>query len=135
MGFSSQKYRKEEQARRWKINPVWRGIGCILILLIPIMAWFAAQIFTQTNTRVPIPTDLTKVVTVRYVHNAQIDRVIADINRFTAANNLTTGQFFFTFILMFAGFGILSVIYAVMYRIAGPPRYGPFDVPPNKVGR
>ncbi|HEX9090072.1 MAG TPA: hypothetical protein VF831_01210 [Anaerolineales bacterium] len=134
MGFSTQT-RKHERTRPWKINPIWRGIGCILIILIPIMAWFAAQLFTQTNTRVPIPTDLTKVVTIRLVHNVQIDRVIADINRYTAAHNLTTGQFFFTFILMFAGFGILSVLYAIMYRIAGPPRYGPFDVPPNKVRR
>ena len=35
MGFSSQKYRKERQERPWVIHPVWRGIGCALILLNP----------------------------------------------------------------------------------------------------
>ena len=135
MGFSSQNYRKDQQERPWKINPIWRGIGCVLIIIIPIMAWFAAQIFLQINTWLPIPYQLTKIIAIPLVHVTEIDRVIADINRFSAAQNLQTAQFFFTAILMFIGFGILSVIYAIMYRIVGPPRYGPFDIPPNKVRR
>ncbi len=46
MGFSSKKYRKEQQDRRWEIHPIWRGIGCALILLIPIMAWFTARLIS-----------------------------------------------------------------------------------------
>jgi hypothetical protein len=32
---------------------------------------------------------------------------------------------------MFIGFGILSLIYPVFFKAAGPSRYGPFDVPPD----
>jgi hypothetical protein len=28
---------------------------------------------------------------------------------------------------------VMAFLYSVLYRVAGPPRYGPFDVPPNKV--
>jgi hypothetical protein len=33
--------------------------------------------------------------------------------------------------------GLLSVVYSVLYRFVGPPRYGPLDVPQPqvKVGR
>ena len=134
MGFSAQKYKKDQQERRWKINPVWRGIGCFLILLVPIMSWFAAQIFLESNT-ITLPWDLTKPVTIRYINIAEIDRVIADFNHYTTSRGLVTGQFFFTVIFMFIAFGILSLVYAILYRLVGPPRYGPFDIPPSSMRR
>ena len=134
MGFSTQ-HRKDQQERPWKINPVWRGIGCFLIILVPIMSWFAAQLFLQTNNRLALSADMTKVITIRYMGIAEIDKLIASFNSYTAAHNLITGQFLFTAILMFIGFGLLSVIYAILYRIVGPPRYGPFDIPPGTMRR
>jgi hypothetical protein len=131
MGFSAQKYRKERQQRPWEINPVWRGIGCALILLIPIMAWYAASLFLQTNKRVLLPPELTKPITIKYAHVQGIDQIIADFNHYTVSHNLLVGQFFFTIILIFIGFGLLSLVYAIMFRAAGPSRYGPFDIPPN----
>ena len=29
--------------------------------------------------------------------------------------------------------GVMSVLYAFVYRLVGPPRYGPLDVPPPNV--
>jgi hypothetical protein len=131
MGFSAQKYRKERHERPWKTHPIWRGIGCAFIILVPIMSWYATALFLHTNRRIPIPYELTKPITIRYIQLAAIDNIIGDFNSYTVAHNLTVGQFFFTIILMFIGFGILSVVYATMFRVVGPPRYGPFDVPPN----
>lgn len=135
MGFSAQKYRREQQNQPWKIHPVWRGIGCVLILLIPIMSWYAAELFLNSNLQIALPRELTNPIIVRYVHVPEIDRVIKDFNDYSIAHNLVVGQFFFTVIIMIIGFGMLSVVYAVMYRVAGPPRYGPFDVPPNSMRR
>jgi predicted neutral ceramidase superfamily lipid hydrolase len=131
MGFSAQKYRKERHERRWKIHPIWRGIGCALILLIPIMAWFGASLILQTYRRIPLSYELTKPITLRYVQVMEIDAIIANFNRYAVAHNLIVGQFLLTIILMFLGFGLLSVVYAIMFRAVGPSRYGPFDVPPN----
>lgn len=135
MGFSAQKYRKEQHERPWKINPVWRGIGCFLILLIPIMAWFGAQVLMQAKTPIPLPWDMSRSVTLPYVHVTVIDRVTTEINGYLVTHNVVTGQLFFTVILIFVGFGLLSVIYAIFYRIIGPPRYGPFDIPPGAMRR
>ena len=131
MGFSSQKYRKERQERPWVIHPIWRGIGCALILLIPIMAWFAATLFLQTNKTLPISYIFSKPITIPYSQVLEVDRIIAIFNQYTVSHNLIVGQFFFTVVFMFIGFGILSLIYAVFFKAVGPSRYGPFDVPPD----
>jgi hypothetical protein len=135
MGFSSTKYQREKDQRPWKVNPVWRGIGCMLIIIIPIMSWFGATLFLQNNTIVPLPWQLTSPVLVPSFNIAQISGVVNSINVYLRASNLIYAQLFFTGIFMFIGFGIMSLVYAVLYRVAGPARYGPFDVPPNKVRR
>jgi hypothetical protein len=131
MGFSSQKYRKERQERPWVIHPIWRGIGCALILLIPIMAWYAAVLFFQTNKTIPLSYAISKPITIPYSQIPEIDRIIAIFNQYTVSHNLIVGQFLLTIVFMFIGFGILSLIYAVFFKAAGPSRYGPFDVPPD----
>jgi hypothetical protein len=135
MGFSSQQYRKEKQERPWKINPAWRGIGCILCLIVPIMSWVGATMILQSNLHLPIPYDLTKTVAIPFSHITQIDKLITQVNQYFVTVRFQSGQLFFTVILLFIGFGILALIYAILYKIAGPPRYGPFDVPPNSVKR
>ena len=135
MGFSSQQYRKDGKERPWKINPAWRGIGCILCIIVPIMAWVGATMVLQSNLRLPMSTDLTKIVALPYSHVREIDKIIVQINQYFAATKFQSGQLFFTVIFLFIGFGILAFIYALLYKIAGPPRYGPFDVPPNSVKR
>lgn len=135
MGFAVNKYRREREPRRWKINPVWRGIGCVILLIIPIMSWYGTKFFLQSNRQIALPAELLKTFTIPFTHVAQIDQIIRSINNYADLHNLIYGQFFFTIILMFIGFGILSVIYAILYRVVGPPRYGPFDVPPGYMRR
>ncbi len=133
MGFSSQQYRKEKQERPWKINPAWRGIGCVLFLLVPIMAWVGATMLLQSNLKLPLPYEMTDVVVIPFTHITEIDKLIVQVNHYFQATGFMTGQLFLTVILLFVGYGILAFLYAVLYAVAGPPRYGPFDVPPNTV--
>jgi hypothetical protein len=132
MGYSSYKHRREKEQRPWKINPVWRGIGCVLLLLVPVMAWYGTSLFMQRNEKIVLPWELTRVVTIPYTHITAIDKLIVGINQYFDAKGFVFGQIFFTVILSIIGFGLMSAIYAIMYSIAGPPRYGPFDVPPNQ---
>jgi hypothetical protein len=133
MGFSSQQYQRQKEQKPWKINPVWRGIGCLLLLLVPIMSWYATELFLQSNQNIALPWELTKVVAIPYTRIADIDRLILLINGYFASTGFVFGQLFFTIIFSIIGFGVMAFLYAVLYRVAGPPRYGPFDVPPNKV--
>lgn len=133
MGFSSQQYRREQAQRPWKVNPVWRGIGCIMFLLIPIMSWVGSTMFLQSNKKIILPWELSTVIAIPYTHVTEIDKLIVPINQYFASIHLVFGQLFFTIIITFIGYGVLAFIYSLLYKIAGPPRYGPFDVPPNSV--
>lgn len=135
MGFSTQQYRKKRQERPWKINPAWRGIGCILFLLIPIMSWFGASLFLQNDPKIGLPWEMTKVVAIPLTQIKDVNQFIRPINQLFQTTGLELGQLFFTVFFMFIGFGILAVVYAILYKMAGPPRYGPFDVPPNSIKR
>jgi hypothetical protein len=133
MGFSSQQFKRGRQERPWKVHPVWRGIGCVLLLLIPIMSWYVTALFLGSNQKVVLPVELTRVVAIPSTSVAEIDKVIISVNHYFDSTHFVFGQIFFTIIFSVIGFGILSFLYAIIYRVAGPPRYGPFDVPPNKV--
>jgi hypothetical protein len=117
MGKYSRAYlHPQSQAKGITAHPLWRGIGCLLIILIPIIAFAAARLLGQTNTRqgwVEIPEELTG-----------------------SLNLPVLGTIYFVdlavmIILIIIGFGILTVLYALMYRLFGPSRYGPLDAPPN----
>jgi hypothetical protein len=130
MGFSVKKYQKQREERPWKVHPVWRGIGCALMILVPIMSWYGSIIFLQNNSWIPLPESLTKPILIPYTKQVLVDQYIGLINGALSGSGITYGHLFFTVAIMFFGFGLLSIIYGMMYRVAGPPRYGPFDVPP-----
>ncbi len=133
MGFSSQEYRPKEVARRWKIHPIWRGIGCALILIIPIMAWLGAQILLPQVPNMRVLQEADQTITFPRSGIPDLDKYIIKVNQYAQKNGLTLGQLYLTLALIILGFGVLSFLYAIVYRIAGPARYGPFDVPPDKV--
>lgn len=108
--------RQEVKERPWEVHPIWRGLGCILIILIPIMAYAAAVVVVHenlVNKWVDLPPELTGFLVIPYLG---VRVFFAEISA--------------TLLFMFIGYGILVLIYSIMYRIVGPPRYGPLDSPP-----
>ena len=49
-----------------------------------------------------------------------------------AADNFVAKAVFFVFMLIIAT-GFLTMVYAFIYRIVGPPRYAPDDIPAPRV--
>jgi len=108
--------RQEVKERPWEVHPIWRGLGCILIILIPIMSYAAAVVVVHenlVNKWVDLPPELTGFLVIPYLGVRVFFAEIAA-----------------TLLFMFIGYGILVLIYSIMYRIVGPPRYGPLDSPP-----
>ena len=98
------------------VHPVWRGIGCFLLILLPIVSFAGAKLLVQTNNRqrwVQIPTELGGSFIVPVVGRV----MFADLA--------------VTVILIVIGFALLTAAYAVFYRILGISRYGPLDSPPG----
>ena len=98
------------------VHPVWRGIGCFLLILLPIVAFAGAKSLVQANFTqrwVQMPAEL------------GISFVVPVVGRVLYADLAVT------VILIVIGFALLTVVYAIIYRIIGIPRYGPLDSPPG----
>lgn len=101
-------------ASREGVHPVWRGIGCVLMILIPIMAFAGAVLLVQANLEqkwLPTPYELAQPVLLPY-----FGRV-----------NYLYAYLLVAVILSLIGFALLSVVYALVYNLIGPSQYGPVD--------
>ena len=98
------------------VHPIWRGIGCILLILVPIITFAGAKLFVQANIKqrwIDIPQEMNGSFSVPVVGRV----LFADLAVWI--------------ILIVIGFGILTVIYALFYRLLGPSRHGPLESPPG----
>jgi hypothetical protein len=134
MGFSSARYDQKPDKRPWKVHPIWRGIGCILLIVVPILSFIFARFFMTSVNWFPMPIELLRPVIFSYYGSVPIDSIIYRINDFLNGR-LLYGDLFFTVIFAALAFGVLSIGYGTLYRLIGPPRYGPLDSPPVKQRR
>lgn len=120
MGRYDRHAHRAAEERPWRVHPVWRGIGCVLIIILPMMAYAGAVELVKANLEyawIAIPRELVVTVTIPFV-NLAVPYLYA---------NLAVG-----FLLLILGYGVLIIFYTAFYRIAGPPRLGPMDAPPPK---
>ena len=103
--------------RPWEIHPVWRGIGCLLMVLVPVMAYAGAVLLVQANVSqgwIPISSELYQRVNIPNVGSFE--------NLF--ANLLVAA------LLALLGFGLIVAIYSLIYKAVGPSQLGPLDAEP-----
>jgi len=101
--------------RTRSVHPIWRGIGCFLLILLPIISFAGAKLLVQANIEqrwINIPQELTGSFSAPLVGRV----LFADLAVWI--------------ILIVIGFGMLTVIYALFYRLLGPSR-GPLESPPG----
>ncbi len=111
---------------------LWRGIGCVMMLIIPAMSYAAASITVSTllNTGYPIPYQLLgrPVFPSLFYKSQGLMVILAPI---TKISNLYA-NLVVAFIYMLVLGGMISLIYALVFRFFGPSRYSPLDEPPPK---
>ena len=113
--FSSQ---SRAAKRPWEIHPVWQGIGCVLMVIVPIMAYAAAVLIVEANIEqgwLPMPVELVRPVDI--LEFGMVDHFFA--NLMVAA------------LLSILIFTVMFAVYSLLYRMVGPSRYGPMDAPPE----
>jgi hypothetical protein len=104
---------KNLKPRKREIHPIWRGIGFAMAILIPILAYIGSLILLDENSKrgwFAIPRDWISP----YVEPYFYVKII------------------FTVMLMFIFYAIFLFITALITRILAPPRYGVYDVPPQR---
>ena len=105
------RYHPEMEKKKEKnvIHPVWRGIGCVLIVIIPVLSGFAANFLINNRESFPwviIPNELI-------------------LKNFTDSLILVKGVYLLIF--AFIPFFIIGMVTFIINKAFGPSR-GPYDV-------
>jgi hypothetical protein len=124
------KYRIKQKPKK-EMNPVWRGIGCILFVVVPLMAFgLMVLIRPALIASGKVPWQLTG-----YVHFPEWAYRVMIVRQFA----LFIGSFkdlwlniiiFWIIVLLLTT--VASLLYAWIYTMVGPARYTALDAPPSK---
>ena len=128
MGKYQSSVRKPMRERNREVHVAWRGIGCLMLIVMPVISIAAAveTINYGLDNGWTIPYQLLgfpRYPDLFYQSNGlmQILSPITNTRHFYAYAATTL-------LYMLILGGIMAVIYAFAYRVVGPPRYGPLDV-------
>ncbi len=129
------KYSKYEfhqiEKKPWTVHPIWRGIGCILIVLIPVLSYLGATYVVRENFKMQwfsVPVELSRHLDLSFIWRF-LPFLRTSLGGLEDLYNL---DILLTLAFLIVGFGLLSVVYSMMYSAVGPSRYGPTDAPPVK---
>ena len=116
MGMYNQRMKPKKENKG--IHPAWRGIGCILMILIPLISFAASDVLIESN--------LDKIAIPIILRGAPVDTGVFGFIRYFPAKLLLA------VIITVALFALLFTIYALMYRVSGQTGRGPMDAPPDR---
>jgi hypothetical protein len=121
---------RKEKAR--ETPAIWRGLGCLLMIIIPIISYAAAVVTVQSvyvNRPALIPRDLLFTVEVpRLVW--QYLPILAGFLQKIFNDPYLWVYLMVTVVYLLIFSGIISVAYSALFRAFGPPQYGRLDAPP-----
>ena len=131
MGKYAKYQRTSTKIRPTPLHPIWRGIGCILWVIVPLLSYGLAVLVVGWVK----PTGL---IPYQLLGNPQFSPstynlpVLGFIAQFISSlNDLAAISLFFIAMLLVLT-GLATTLYAVMYRWVGPARYSPIDAPPER---
>lgn len=116
--YSTYSRRASEKPRPWRVHPIWRGIGCLFMIIIPVMSYAGAYMLVRWDIKskyIPIPKEFAMSVNIPYIGRIP----------YFGANLIVT------LVLALIGFAVLMSIYALVYRAVGP-QGSPLDAPPSR---
>ncbi len=131
--YTTASQRRRSTPREEETHAIWRGIGCLLILIVPTMSYVLAVASVQlaVDQNWPMPYQLMgyPVMPPLLWKAAGLSPLLGFIQ---SQNNLYAVLAVTLVYVVFAS-ALVSFIYALVYRYVGPSRYGPQDAPPPKI--
>jgi len=131
MGKYNSQYSREPE-REWKVHPVWRGIGFVLIILVLFMSAIGAREMANANRANQwISTAGGMDAPVNLVFKTEFSPKPINLNgliNWMPGYPFRVSEIIFFFAFLLLGFGFIWTVYAVMWRAVGPPR-DPRDAP------
>ncbi len=113
-------------------HAIWRGIGLILAILVPVLSWFGAEEMVALGIEQGWPFVFALTGYAQLPNEFYYIPVLADLARWLSSIPDLKAKLFFAFILIIVFSGIVTVLYASLYRML-VPRYTPFDEPAPRV--
>ena len=133
MGRYTSYQKREGPIQRGQIHPVMRGIGCILVAIVPLLSYGAAVLLVNYGTKKgwPIPPNW---LGAPKIHPLlwKLQGLHTALNFLAAQTNLMANIVFAIAIAVLI-FGVLSMLYGFLFKLLGPPQYGPTDAPPVRI--
>ena len=133
MGKYSSSSKKVVKERTNQPHFVWRGIGCIMMILVPVISIAAGYetVNYAINHGIALPRDL--LGTPRFP-----DLFYQSSGLMFILSPIIAIRHFYAYALaglmyMILLGGIMSLAYSIAYRMVGPSRYGPLDAPPADI--
>jgi hypothetical protein len=114
----SQRFRQPETKPKNAVHPIWRGIGCLLMIIIPLMSFAASTLLAKTS------------MVKRYFPMSPEIATRVNVPGFGSQPLLYL--MVITAIVTVLGYIALTIAYAFVFRLGSGSRYGPLDVPPIK---
>jgi quinol-cytochrome oxidoreductase complex cytochrome b subunit len=93
------------------IHPVWRGVGILLMVLIPVMGYVGALMVLEANRK-----------------NSWF-RIPGEV-LVPGPDNLILVKVILTIVIGAAVYFLFMMVTFIIFRIAAPPKLGPKDAPP-----
>jgi len=119
--------------RNLGVHPVMRGIGCIMMIVVPLLSYGIALFLIDYGIRNgwPLPSSWLQPPNIHplLLRLRGLDPVW---NFLLRQDNLVAILVFTIGITIVIG-GLMSVLYGYIYSLFGPPQYGPQDAPPIRV--
>jgi hypothetical protein len=113
---------QKPEEKRAEINPIWRGVGFVMMVLLPIIAYAGTRLLLQENDAkgwFEIP----KEIIISCPGPNLVFNIPCPAPNLLAIIILTVG----IWVVLFA---IFQLITFTVFKFFGAPRYGPTDVPP-----
>jgi hypothetical protein len=110
-----------------EVHPLMRGIGCIMMVVVPILSYLAATVVVPIFP-IPLLPSMTKPIDVpdwMYAFNG-----LAPVFNYIESQPLLVSFIIFAVAISILIFSIMSIVYGFMYKAMGPSQYGPTDAPP-----
>jgi hypothetical protein len=133
MGKYTTHSRQAPKRRSYGVHPVMRGIGCIMMIVVPILAYGTALLLVDYGIRQrwPIPPSWLQPITIHPLLFRL--RNLEPVWNFLLVQDNLIAVLVFTIVIIVVVGSLMSVLFGYLYSIFGPPLYGPQDAPPIRV--
>jgi hypothetical protein len=111
-----------------EVHPVMRGIGCVMMVVVPILSYLAAMVIVPIFP-VPLLPGMTRALDVPpWMYN--FFSGLQPLFNYIETQPLFVSFLVFALVLSILLFSIMSIFYGFIYKAFGPSQYGPTDEPP-----